>query len=199
MKLLLVVPLLAGLVLAPAAVAKGPHAILTTGPEGIQVGRPWESTIELNELRGTPRPSFVAIRRDGHVDAEMRRVPPSMRGALGFKATMIFPAEGRWRLLVIAGRRRFRFPAVDVGSGRAPQDYVSFPVGSYAARVDAGGVYMEPEPVDTTRAGALPPEVWSASDEAGSAPGDDIATWWLLPVVGVMLAGAGLATLRGRR
>jgi len=199
MKLLLVVPLLAGLVLAPAAVAKGPHAILTTGPEGIEVGRPWESTIELNELRSTPRPSFVAIRRDGHVDAEMRRVPASMRGALGFKATMIFPAEGRWRLLVIAGRRRFRFPAVDVGSGRAPQDYVSFPVGSYAARADAGGVYMGPEPVDTTRAGVLPPEIWSAADEANSTPGGDIAIWWLLPVVGVMLAGAGLATLRGRR
>jgi hypothetical protein len=198
MKPVLVVALLAGLVLAPAAVAKGPHAILTTGPEGIDVGRPWESTIELNELRGTPRPSFVAIRRDGHVDAEMRRVPASMRGALGFKATMIFPTEGRWRLMVIAGRRRFKFPAVDVGSGRAPQDYVSFAVGSYAARMDAGGVYMEPEPVDTTGAGALPPE-FNMADEASSAPADDIAIGWLLPAVGVMLAGAGLATLRGRR
>ena len=139
MKPVLVVALLAGLVLAPAAVAKGPHAILTTGPEGIEVGRPWESTIELNELRGTPRPSLVAIRRDGHVDAEMRRVPASMRGALGFKATMIFPTEGRWRLMVIAGRRRFKFPAVDVGSGRAPQDYVSFAVGSYAEVRDLRG------------------------------------------------------------
>ena len=199
MKPVLVVALLAGLVLAPAAVAKGPHAILTTGPEGIEVGRPWESTIELNELRGTPRPSFVAIRRDGHVDAEMRRVPASMRGALGFKATMIVPTEGRWRLMVIAGRRRFKFPAVDVGSGRAPQDYVSFAVGSYAARMDAGGVYMEPESVDTTGAGALPPEVFNMADEASSAPADDIAIGWLLPLVGVMLAGAGLATLRGRR
>jgi hypothetical protein len=199
MKRVLVVLLLAGLVLAPAAVAKGPHAILTTGPKGIEVGRPWESTIELNELRGTPRPSFVAIRRDGHVDAELRRVPASMRGALGFKATMIFPAVGRWRLLVIAGRRRFRFPAVHVGSGRAPQDYVSFAVGSYAARVDAGGVYMGPEPVDEPGAGVRPPEVFNMADEASSAPGDDIAIWWLLPVVGVMLAGAGLATLRGRR
>jgi len=199
MKRMLVVPLLAGLVLAPAAVAKGPHAILTTGPEGIEVGRPWEATIELNELRGTPRPSFVAIRRDGHVDAELRRVPASMRGALEFKAAMIFPAEGRWRLLVIAGRRRFRFPAVDVGSGRAPQDYVSFAVGSYAARADAGGVYMEPEPVDTSGTGVRPPEVWRVADEGGSASGDDVSAWWLFPVVGVVLAGAGVATLRGRR
>lgn len=199
MKRMLVVPLLAGLVLTPAAMAKGPHAILTSGPEGIEVGRPWESTIELNELRGTPRPSLVAIRRDGHVDAELRRVPASMRGALGFKATMIFPAEGRWRLLLIAGKRRFRFPAVDVGSGRAPQDYVSFAVGSYAARVDGSGVYMGPEPVDTSGEGALPPEVFKVADEASAAPGDDIAVWWLFPVVGVVLAGAGVATLRGRR
>jgi hypothetical protein len=199
MKRMLVVPLLAGLVLAPAAVAKGPHAILTTGPEGVEVGRPWESTIELNELRGTPRPSLVAVRRDGHVDASMRRVPASMRGALGFKATMTFPSAGRWRLVVIAGGHRFRFPAVDVGSGRAPQDYVSFAVGSYAARADAGGVYMGPEPLDTTRTGALPPEVFDATDDGSSAPGDDIAVWWLFPAVGVVLAGAGLATLRRRR
>lgn len=194
-----VVPLLASLMLAPAAVAKGPHVIMTTGPEGIEVGRPWEATIELNEFRGAPRPSFVAIRRDGHVDAEMRRVPASMTGAVGFKTTMSFPAEGRWRLLVIAGRSRFRFPAVDVGSGRAPQDYVSFAVGSQAARADAGGVYMEPEPVDTSATGALPPEVFEPPDDSSSPPGDDIATWWLFPVVGVVLAGAGLATLRGRR
>jgi hypothetical protein len=199
MKRMLVVPLLAGLVLTPAAMAKGPHAILTSGPEGIEVGRPWESTIELNELRGTPRPSFVAIRPDGHVDAELRRVPASMRGALGFKAEMIFPAEGRWRLLLIAGKRRFRFPAVDVGSDRAPHHYVSFAVGSYAARADAGGVYMGPEPVDTSGDGALPPEVFNVADEAGAAPGDDIAVWWLFPVAGVVLAGATLATLRGRR
>src|SRR4029078_1964634 len=124
MKRVLVVPLLAGLVLAPAAAAKGPHAILPTGPEGVEVGRPWESTIELNELRGTPRPSFVAVRCDGHVDASMRRVPASMRGALGFKATMTFPSARRWRLVVIAGGHRFPVPAVDVRSGRCTPRHV---------------------------------------------------------------------------
>ena len=195
---MLIVPLLAGLVLAPAAAAKGPHAILTTGPEAIEAGRPWESTIELNELRGTPRPSFVAFRRGGHVDASMRRVPASMHGALGFRATMTFPSKGRWRLVVLAGGQRFRFPAVDVGSGRAPRDYVSFAAGSEAARANAGGVYMGPEPLDTSRTGALPPEVFEAADDGSSAPGDDIAVWWLFPAVGIVLAGAGLATLRRR-
>jgi hypothetical protein len=199
MRTLIVVSLVASLVLAPAALAKGPHAILTTGPDPIEVGRPWESTIELNEVPGRPRPSFVAIRPDGHVDALIRRAPASMPGALGFKATMIFPAEGRWKLLLIAGPRRFSFPPVEVGSGRPPQDYVSFAAGSYAARHGAGGVYMEPEPVDASGNGVLPPEVLelAADDEAG---GDgDLAMWWLLPAAGVVLAGAGLATLRGRR
>jgi hypothetical protein len=100
---------------------------------------------------------------------------------------------------LIAGKRRFRFPAVDVGSDRAPHDYVSFAVGSYAARADAGGVYMGPDPVDTSGDGALPPEVFNVADAAGAAPGDDIAVWWLFPVAGVVLAGATLATLRGRR
>jgi hypothetical protein len=88
---------------------------------------------------------------------------------------------------------------VDVGSGRAPQDYVSFAVGSPEGRANAGGVYMGPEPLDTTRTGALPPEVFDAADDGSPAPGDDIAVWWLFPAVGVVLAGAGLATLRRRR
>ena len=199
MKPVLVVALLAGLVLAPAAVAKGPHAILTTGPEGIEVGRPWESTIELNELRGTPRPSFVAIRRDGHVDAEMRRVPASMRGALGFKATMIFPTEGRWRLMVIAGRRRFKFPAVDVGSGRAPQDYVSFTSAATRLAWTQGASTWSPNRWTRPGPARCRRRCSTWADEASSAPADDIAIGWLLPLVGVMLAGAGLATLRGRR
>ena len=58
---------------------------------------------------------------------------------------------------------------------------------------------MEPEPVDTTATGALPPEVFNMADGASSAPRDDVAIGWLLPAAGVVLAGAGLATLRGRR
>ena len=200
MKRIVLVPLLVGLVLAPAAAAKGPHAILTTGPDAVEAGRPWESTLELNELRGAPRPSLFATRDGAHVDAELRKVPATMAGALGFRATITFPADGRWRLLAIAGRNRFRFPAVEVGSGRAPQDYVAFAVGSEAAGQGAGGPYMAPEPADTSGSGVLPPEVFTpAADEASPAPDDGIAAWWLLPVVGVVLAGAGYATLRGRR
>jgi hypothetical protein len=131
---ILVVLVVAGLVLAPAAVAKGPHAILTSGPEPVDAGVPWEATIELNEFRATPSPLLIAMRRDGHVDAKVRQVPASIEGAQGFKTTMVFPHEGRWKLMLIAGKRRISFPAVSVGGGRAPQDYVAFPAGSAIAR-----------------------------------------------------------------
>ena len=191
---ILVVLLAMGLVLAPAAVAKGPHAILTSGPEAIEAGTPWEATVELNEFRAAPNPLLIAMRPDGHVDAKLRKVPASMEGALGFKATMVFPVEGRWKLMLVAGKRRFRFPALDVGGAAAPPDYVSFPIGSAAARDGAGGVYMEPEQVDTSGGrGALPPEVLNIAEDAEPAGDGGLAMWWLFPAVGVVLAGAGIA------
>jgi hypothetical protein len=192
----LVVVLAIGLVLAPAALAKGPHAILTSAPEPVVAGVPWEATVELNEFRTRSEPMLIATRADGHVDAKVRRVPASMRGAQGFKTTMVFPHDGRWRLMLIAGERRFRFPALSVGSDRVPQDYVAFAVGSEAARQGGGGVYMEPEPVDTGGDdGVLPPEVLNIAENAEqNAKGDEedgLASWWLFPLVGVVLAGAG--------
>jgi hypothetical protein len=195
---ILVVLLVAGLILAPAAVAKGPHAILTSGPEPVEAGVPWEATIELNEFRTTPRPLLIAMRPDGHVDAKVRSVPASMQGAQGFKTTMVFPHAGRWKLMLVAGKRRFAFPALSVGGGRAPQDYVAFATGSMAARQGAGGVYMEPEPVDTSGGGgALPPEEFKIAEDAQRDEENGLAAWWLFPVVGVVLAGAGIA-LRSR-
>jgi hypothetical protein len=188
-----------GLALAPAAVAKGPHAILTSGPEPVQAGVPWEATIELNEFRRAPSPLLIAVRHNGHVDAKIREVPAGIQGAQGFQTTMVFPHEGRWRLMLIAGKRRFSFPALGVGGGRAPQDYVAFPAGSMADRQGAGGVYMEPEPVDTGGDdGVLPPETLNIAEDAEREEEDGLAMWWLFPVAGVVLAGAGIA-LRTRR
>jgi hypothetical protein len=199
MRRILVVLLVTGLVLAPAAVAKGPHAILTSGPEAIEAGVPWEATIELNEFPDTPRPLLMGIHDAGHVDANVGKAAASMYGALAFKTTMVFPRDGSWKLMLIAGKRRFSFPPVAVGSGRPPQDYVAFPVGSEAARQGAGGVYMEPEPAADTGGGdgVLPPEVLNIAEDAESAGDDGVAMWWLFPALGVVLAGAGIA-LRSR-
>jgi hypothetical protein len=194
----LVVLLAVGLVLAPAAVAKGPHAILTSGPDAVEPGKPWVATVELNEFRTAPRPVLIARRGDRTVRAGVERAAASMAGARAFKATTVFPSDGRWKVTLVAGNRRMRFPAVNVGSGEVPQDYVAFPIGSEAARQGAGGVYMEPEPVGTGQPDPRPPEVYIVADEDSAEDGGSGIGLWLLPVVGVVLAGAGFATIRRR-
>ena len=194
----LVVLLAVGLVLTPAAVAKGPHAILTSGPDAVEPGKPWVASVELNEFRTAPRPVLIARRGDRTVSAGVDRAAASMAGARAFKVTTVFPVDGRWQLTLVAGNRRMRFPAVNVGSGEVPQDYVAFPIGSEAARQGGGGVYMEQEPVGTGQPDPRPPEVFMVADEDSSGVAGSGIGLWLLPVVGVVLAGAGFATVRRR-
>jgi hypothetical protein len=195
----LVVLLVAGLVLAPAASAKGPHAVLTSGPEAVRAGHAWVATVELNEFPRQPHPRVIATRGDRRVTAQLRRVPASMPGAAGFKLRVVFPSDGRWRLAVLAEKRRFAFPAIAVGSGEAPQDYVAFPKGSAAARQGAGGVWTQgPEAEPSGRGTPLPPETVSVAeppDDPGGLP-----IW--IPALGVAVAGAGVWRFRsgiGRR
>jgi hypothetical protein len=198
---MLVVVVGAGLLFAPAAVAKGPHAILTSGPEAVMPGVPWEATVELNEFRDRPRPLLLGVRRDGHVDAKVRRVAASIEGALAFKTTMVFPTAGRWKLMLIAGRRRFELPALSVGTGRRPKDWVAFPVGSYAARQGGGGVLVTgAQEADAGGADPVPSEVTHPAT-AGSGDDGGGLPLWLLPLAGVVLAGVGAAavTRRGSR
>jgi hypothetical protein len=133
----------------------------------------------------------VASRGERRITAQIRSVPASMAGAAGFKLRMVFPTEGRWRLAVVAAKRHFPFPAVAVGSGTAPADYVSFPKGSAAARQGAGGVWTQgPEADPAGRGTPLPPEEISAA--ASEPPDDDggLALW--IPALGLALAGAGV-------
>lgn len=197
---ILVVLLAAFLLLAPAAAAKGPHVIMTTG-DAAQVGRPWEATLEFNEFAHVARPVMSATRGERTVTAAATPGSTGMEGAIAFRTRLTLPAAGRWRLLVVSGKRSFKFPAIDVGSGDVPQDYVAFPQGSLAAEEGGGGVYLREEPPAGTGADtALPPEVISYADlhpdEADDGGGPDL---WLFPLVGVMLAGAGVVTLRRRR
>jgi hypothetical protein len=201
MRRTLPVVLVLGLVLAAPAAAKGPHAVLTSGPEPVLPGVPWEATVELNEFRDPPRPLLIAVADDGHVDAQVRRAASSIDGAAAFRTTMVFPKAGRWKLMLVAGRRRFELPALTVGSAAAPKDYVAFPVGSQAARQGAGGELVTGEQrVGAAGGDALPPEVLSP---AGTDPGGEGAGFpvWLLPILGVVLAGVGAAavTRRGSR
>ena len=196
----LVVLLVIGLVIAPAASAKGPHAVLTSGPEGVEAGRVWVATVELNEFPRRPHPRAVATQDNRRVAGRLRAVPASMAGAAGFKLRMTFPTEGRWRLSVVAGKRHVEFPAVAVGSGEAPQDYVTFPKGSQAARQGAGGVWTQgPDPDASGRGTPLPPETVSIA-EPPDGDGGGLPLW--IPAVGIALAGAGVLGVRsgvGRR
>jgi len=185
----LVFLLVAGLVVAPAASAKGPHAVISSGPEAVQAGRVWVAIVELNEFRRRPHPLVFATQGDRRVTAKLRRVPASMVGADGFKLRMVFPTEGRWRLAVVAEKRQFAFPAIRVGSGDAPQDYVSFPRGSESARAGAGGVWTQGPEVDASGSGdPLPPETVSVAKP--SRDGGSLPLW--IPALGLALAGAGV-------
>jgi hypothetical protein len=187
-----------GLVLAAPAAAKGPHVVLTSGPEPVLPGVPWEATVELNEFRDPPTPLLIAVGDDGHVDAQVEQAAASIDGTAAFKTTMVFPEPGRWRLMLVAGSRRFELPALSVGSAAQPKDYVAFPVGSEAARQGAGGELVTGEQrVGAASGDALPPEIITA---AAAEPGSDGAGFpvWLLPILGVVMVGVGAAAVSRR-
>jgi hypothetical protein len=191
MRRCLVILLIVGLVLAPAASAKGPHAVLSSGAERIEPGRPWRATVELIEF-GERLPQPVLIARKG----ERRIAVRGSRGGAGYGFRVVFSAAGRWRLTLVDGKRRFAFPRVSVGTGDVPADYVAFPQGSMAERQGAGGVYYESaESSGSGRDTPLPPETFSLAEQStgGGFP------FWVLPAAGIVLAGAGIATVRARR
>ena len=124
--------LMAALALAPAATAKGPHAVLSSGDRPVEAGRAWHVMVELVEF-GQRRPHPVLFASDAERLIALR----GSRGGARYAFRVVFPAEGRWRLTLADGTRRFVFPAVSVGSGDVPRDYVAFPKGSIAERREA--------------------------------------------------------------
>jgi hypothetical protein len=187
---------IAGLVLAPSALAKGPHAILSSKSEPVEAGRPWHVTLELMEMRGRARPTLLA-RREDRIVAVRGRLVESDGFLDSYRLEVVFPNDGRWRLTLVDRKRQFAFPAVAVGSGRAPQDYVAFPKGSVAERQGGGGPYDVPEN-SVGHGKPLPPETVTIADaDADSGDGSGIRLW-ILPVVGLVLAGAGAGVWRLR-
>ena len=194
----LVVLLTAGLLLASSAQAKGPHAILTPGDDPAEAGRPWMVTLELMELGRASKITLVARQGKRQAVAALTPARTDFQDLRRYDVRLTFPSEGRWTLHALSGKRRFDFQAVRVGSGRVPPPYVAFAVGSGAERHGAGGVYHssgDPVPGDGGR--SLPPREFSVAAEDGEEDGGGLSLW-ILPLAGIVLAGAGLIRLRSR-
>jgi hypothetical protein len=198
---ILVAVALASLALAPAAAAKGPHAIVEPGPEGIAPGERWVATLSLNEFsaRALARARPRVILRSGRDRLVVR---PVRTGAARYRLSAVFPRAGQWSYVVLAGTRRFEFPATDIGAGeRDTMGYVAFPEGSDAERQGAGGPYVSPPPGGESSPSAggesLPPEVVMADSPGGDGDGGGLA-WWI-PAAGLALVGAGTLTAVRRR
>ena len=199
----LAVLLLAGLVAAPAAAAKGPHAVLSPGTEPIEPGRAWVGSVTFVEFRSgharSLRPAVVARNGGTQVYARLRSAGAGQFGR-EYRLRLVFPRAGRWRITAVDGSRadrRFVFPALQVGgpNARPTSDFVAFPKGSRAEREGAGGTWSaRPEPAGSGRVTPLPPKVISFAE-----PNPDSGTPFWIPAAGLALAGVGLIAVRRRR
>jgi hypothetical protein len=187
MRRILLVLLVGSLVLASPAAAKGPHVILWSGQEPIEPGTPWVATLELNEFQPHGYPVMIAKQGD-------RRERASVRAGGGgrFRTSLVFPTAGRWRIVVGAGVHSFRFGAIPVGADEPPKDYVAFPTGTEGATHGSSTIYSSEEPAIPAAAKPAPESAPEPADDGGGVP-------WLLPIAGVVLAGAGVAIRRRPR
>jgi hypothetical protein len=198
MKRMVVVLVFAGLALAPAANAKGPHAVLSSDAAAVAAGKPWKVTIEMMETKALGRPALLARRQDRLI-ATRGKLVASDAVVARYRMRVVLPSDGRWRLTLVDGKRHFRFPSVAVGSGERPLDYVAFPLGSRAYRQGGGGQWIEPDVPAGGSAEPLEPEVVQIADaDSGDEDRSGIPIW-ILPVAGLVVAGAGAGAWRLRR
>jgi hypothetical protein len=212
MRRIVIAPLLATiLALAPAAAAKGPHATVSSGPTGIDPGKPWVTTLTLVEFGGrelaAARPTVILRSGTARFSVRPRLVGatvPSGSDVLGearYRLRVVFPRAGRWSYTVVDGtraNRHFRFPMATIGGNadRLTTGYVAFPVGSAAHSQGGGGPIMDPpDPAASEPEGALPPEVVLPPDD--EPDGDGFPLW--IPAAGLTLAGLGIAVRARRR
>lgn len=198
MKLIVVVLLFAGLALAPDASAKGPHAVLSSDAAAVAAGKPWNVTIEMMETRARRPPTLLARRQDRLI-ATRGRLVASDGVTTRYRMRVVLPSDGRWRVTLVDGKRHFKFPSVAVGSGQRPLDYVAFPLGSRAHRQGGGGTWIEPDVPAGGSAEPLEPEVVQIADADSGDDDQSGIPFWMLPVAGLVVAGAGAGAWRLRR
>jgi hypothetical protein len=203
--------LLGVLALAPSAAAKGPHAIVASGPGGIETGEPWVTTLTLLEFGArevaAARPMVILRSGSDRFAVRPKRLGayiPRQRDVLAearYRVRVVFPRAGRWSYTVLDGtpeQRRFKFPAATVGGNaeRVTTGFVAFPEGSPEAAQGAGGAILG-DAVPATGGGGepLPPEVVQIAADGGDRGG--LPLW--IPAAGLALAGVGTLTVMRRR
>ena len=171
------------LLLAPAAAAKGPHAVLRTSGERIEAGRAWPVRIELFEHPAALAPVLLATRGEQRVQTHPRLVRRGPQRTV-YRATLVLPTEGEWQLKLYDGRTGFRFMPATVGGARPFRTDIAFP-----------GMMGRPT--------ALPPERFvldaPATDATEATATDGPPAWVALPLAGLALAGAGVVGRRRRQ
>jgi DNA-binding beta-propeller fold protein YncE len=97
-----------------AATAQSPRISLTSPRSGLTAGRPWTAVVR---VRGS-RPARVALT----ATLGRRRVAASARRWRGdrYRARLVFPAPGRWRLAARIGRTRVQLGTVAVRAAIRP-------------------------------------------------------------------------------
>jgi hypothetical protein len=200
---------------APAAHAKGPHAYVEIGPEGLRPGQPWVTTLNLVEFSGgdVGAAQPVVVLRSGDSRFSVRPalidsyVPPNREvlAEARYRLRAVFPRAGRWTYTLLDGtkaNRRFRFPAATIGNGatRDRTGQVAFPEGSQEERAGGGGPVLT-GPEQAPAGDALPPEVIVAPrDDGGDSDSDSddggVSPW--VPAVGLALAGVVVVGWRRR-
>jgi MYXO-CTERM domain-containing protein len=195
---ILVAVALAALALAPSAAAKGPHAIVEPGPEGIAPGERWLTTLTLVEFRDRElaRAHPRIVLRSGSDRAVVRPSAEQVLGKGRYELSVVFPRAGRWAYAVVDGKRRFEFAPVVIrrGAERDTTAFVAFPKGSPAERQGAGGpIYGDTGP--GAGGESLPPEV--VVPAAAETDGGGVPLW--IPAAGLALVGAGTITAVRRR
>jgi hypothetical protein len=178
--------------LSAAAVAKGPHASLSSPGEAPRPGKPWMATLRLFEFGpGTaPPPVVVARRADERVSFLVQRLSrdapahPDVLTELRYQLRGVFPSAGRWVVTVTTAdpdTERFRFELQVGGVGATPVRHLLALPGAAAAR----GM-------------PLPPEVFEPP-AAGAGDEDEPLRAWIPAAAALAAAGAAAVLRRLRR
>jgi hypothetical protein len=121
MKRILVVLLFAGLALVPHASAKGPHAVLSSDADAVVAGTPWNVSIQMMEAKQARGRPVLLARHQGRLVVTRGKLVGRGGVATRYRMRVVLPIDGPWRLTLVDGKRRFRFPSVAVDRARRPR------------------------------------------------------------------------------